>query len=102
MGNLVTDLITLFFAKRETFISKAEEFRAEREHRYLRYKEHVQGKEEEPSEKKRDELHRLKELFFDLSRKFGFVRKTELDELEGKIKELKDRIAEMERGKKES
>lgn len=95
MSNILKDLAVLLFSAGEELDKKAEEFRQAREERQEEFEEKIRQQKEEYKEKYQNDFDSMKEKLSEAAGKFGLASKEEIDELKAMVKDLADKLDNM-------
>ncbi len=92
MSNILKDLAVLLFTAGEELEKKAEEYKKTREARQEEFEEKLRQKKEDIKDKYQDDMDSIKEKLSETVGKFGLASKEEIDELKSLVKELSEKI----------
>ena len=92
MTNILKDLAVLLFSAGEELEKRADEFKKTRETRQDEFEKKLREQKEDIKEKYQADMDSFKEKLADTAGKVGLATKEEIDELKTMVKELSDKI----------
>lgn len=95
MSNILKDMAALLFSMGEELERKAEEYKNTREARQEEFEQKIRQQKEDLKEKYQGDMDSMKEKLSETAGKFGLATKEEIEELKTLMKDLSDKIDNM-------
>lgn len=95
MSNILKDMAVLLFSMGEELERKAEEYKNTREARQEEFEQKIRQQKEELKEKYQGDMESMKEKLSETAGKMGLATKEEIEELKTLMKDLSEKIDNM-------
>ena len=95
MSNILKDMAALLFSMGEELERKAEEYKNTREARQEEFEQKIRQQKEDLKEKYQGDMDSMKEKLSETAGKIGLATKEEIEELKTLMKDLSEKIDNM-------